>query len=88
MLSSDNKDTFITLVRLGIGHRGGVLPECIDWNNIEALAAEQGLSAVLVDGVEKLPGEQRLPKLLLLRWLGEVLQEYEHRYVAYRRTIA
>lgn len=59
MLSSDNKDTFLSIVRLGIGHDGGQSPKCDDWNAIEALATEQGLSAVMVDGIEMLPEDKR-----------------------------
>lgn len=88
MLSSDKKNTFLSLIRLGIGHRDGNLPERIEWNDMEVLAAEQGLSAVLVDGMEKLPGEQRPPKHVLLQWIGETLQGFEYRYELYCRTIA
>ena len=88
MLSSDNKDTFLSIVRLGIGHDGGQLPKCDDWNAIEALATEQGLSAVMVDGIEMLPEDKRPPKQVLLQWIGETLQGYEYRYELYRRAVA
>ena len=88
MLSSDNKEVLLSLVRLGIGHHVGVLPNRVDWNAIEALAAEQGLSAVVVDGVDKIPLELRPPKPILLQWIGETLQGYEYRYELYLRTIA
>ena len=39
MLSSDDKDTFLSLVRLGIGHYSCILPKIVEWNAIEALAA-------------------------------------------------
>ena len=44
---SENKEAFLSLVRLGIGHRADVLPEFVDWNALEDLAARQGLSAVV-----------------------------------------
>ncbi len=88
MLSSDNKQIFLSLVRLGIGHYGGSLPNHVDWEAIESLAAEQGLSAVVLDGLEKLPAIQKPPKPVLLQWIGEVLQGYEYRYELYRRAIA
>ena len=88
MLLSDNKEIFFSLIRLGVGHHVGLLPKQIDWGVIEALSNEQGLSAVLVDGVDKLPLEQRPPKPMLLQWIGETLQGYECRYELYRRTIA
>lgn len=88
MLLSDNKNPFLSLVRLGIGQYGGILPEQLDWNAVEALAAEQGLSAVVVDGVDRLPVEERPPKPVLLQWIGETLQGFEYRYELYLRTIA
>lgn len=89
MLSSDNKEFFLSLVRLGIGHEcDGIPAHQVDWQVIEALAAEQGLSAVVVDGVDKLPLESRPPKPVLLQWIGETLQGYEYRYGQYRKAIA
>lgn len=88
MLSSDNKEAFLSLVRLGIGHHSGVRPKNIDWSEIEALATEQGLAAVVVDGVDMLPLEQRPPKQVLLQWIGETLQSYEYRYDQYCRAIS
>lgn len=79
---------FLQLVKLGIGHQASSLPESIDWNGIEDLATEQGLSAILIDGIEKLPESQRPPKELLLQWIGNTLQGYEYRYELYRKAIA
>ena len=64
------------------------LPENVDWNALEDLAAQQGLSAVMVDGIEKMPECQRPPKPVLLQWIGETLHGYECRYKLYCRTIA
>lgn len=88
------KEVFLVLVRLGVGTETSrqpsnhIYPEEVDWSAIETLAAEQGLSAVVVDGVERLPLEVRPPKPVLLQWIGEVLQGYEYRYELYRRAIA
>lgn len=89
MLTTELKETFFSLVRLGIGNASAArMPENIDWNALEALAAQHGLSAVLVDGVERLSLEQRPPKPVLLQWIGETLQGFEYRYELYCRTIA
>lgn len=88
MLSLDKKQAFLSLVRLGIDHFGGLLPNQVDWEAIEALATAQGLSAIVIDGLEKLPAIQKPPKPILLQWIGEVLQGYEYRYELYRRAIA
>lgn len=54
--------TFIELVRLGIGHRGNVTSNQIDWLEIYGLATQQGLLTV-VDGIERLPNNHRPPQV-------------------------
>ena len=78
----------LELVRLGIGHRGNITSNQIDWQKIYDLAIQQGLLGVVIDGIERLPNNQRPPQELLLEWIGEVLQSYEYRYDAYKNTIA
>lgn len=87
-MSPDLNRSFISLVRLGIGHYADALPQNIDWNELKALADEHGLSAVVLDGIEKLPDQQRPPKMFLLEWIGETLQDYDYRYDQYRKAIA
>ena len=83
------KEFFLSLIKLGIGNAEVIpVPKQIDWNALEDIAAKQGLSAVLVDGIEKLPEDQRPPKLMLLQWIGENLQGFEYRYKLYRQAIA
>ena len=84
---------FLTLVKLGIGKSSFVnLPEIIDWDEIQALANRQGLSAIVLNGIEelrKMDSSVILPeKKTLTQWIGEVLQGYEYRYELYRRAIA
>ena len=81
-------NSFIQLVRLGIGHSAEPISKKIDWNAIEAYAARQGLSAIVLDGIGELPDNQRPSKEVLLQWIGNTLQCYESRYGQYRRTIA
>lgn len=88
MLSSCNKENFLTLVRLGIEHKGGALTKRVEWDAIEAIAASQGLSAIVLDGIDRLPVRERPPQILLLNWIGEVLHGYEARYDAYKKAIA
>lgn len=80
--------TFMPILRLGIGHRSETLPQAIDWLNIINLAERQGVSAILMDGIEKLPDDLKPPKLMLLEWIGVVIQYYEYRYVQYRQAIS
>lgn len=74
-----DREAFLALVRLGVGCNSSDVIGQGDWPAIEALAAEQGLSAVVVDGIEQLPNNQRPPKEFLLGLIGVVLQE-EQRY--------
>lgn len=84
----ETKEAFLTLVRLGIGNPASKLTQRVNWPAIQELATNQGLYAIVLDGVEKLLAEQRPPQEFLLEWIGEVLQGYEYRYDAYRQTIA
>ena len=89
MAMFDLRKTFLSLVRLGIGNELGVqLPKDVDWDALDDLAARQGLIAIMVDGVERLPEGQRPPKPVLLQWIGETSQDYEYRYEQYRHAIA
>lgn len=81
-------DPFLSLIRLGVGHSITAAVKDVDWTKMEDFAAQHGLSAVLIDGIEKLPENCRPPKELLLQWIGECLQSYEYRYDSYRRAIA
>lgn len=88
MVKSKSHDDFLSLVRLGIGNASRAqVSENNNWEEIEALGARQGLSAVIVDGIEKLPMEKRPPQNLLLQWIGETLQNYEYRYESYKKAI-
>lgn len=88
-------DEFLFLVSIGIGTRtvnDSLLmvhgSDSFDWNELKALAEKHGLSAVVLDGIERLPNQQRPPKVFLLEWIGETLQGYEYRYELYCRAIA
>ena len=83
------EEAFLALVRLGIGNAATEkLPDSINWNAIEALAKQHGLLGVLVDGVKQLPQSIYPPQTTWLRWIGEVIQGYEQRYVAYKKAVA
>lgn len=82
------KDIFLNLIRLGIGHNAGSIHDEVDWSTIGALAAQQGLSAIILDGINCLPEIARPPKDELLQWIGSIIQNYEYRYIAYQKAIA
>jgi hypothetical protein len=88
MIKDSNQEVFFSLIRAGIGHHIGLIPVNIDWPAIQDFANEQGLAAIVIDGVDMLPEDKRPPKEMLLEWIGEVLQDYEYRYNVYCRAIA
>ena len=59
---------------MGIGHTAEPFPNQMNWSEIKALADRQGLSAIVLDGFEQLPNENRPSKDLSLLWIGAVLQ--------------
>lgn len=87
-MTAELQNTFLSLVRLGVGHLVSDRLEYINWDAIEGVAARQGLSAIVVDGVEHLPEGKRPPKEVLLQWIGNTLQSYEYRFELYRRVIS
>lgn len=80
---------FMSLVRLGIGNDSIVPPlsEKMDWGRIEILAKLHGLMGVLVDGINRLPQSIHPHQTIWLRWIGEVMQEYEDRYAFYKKAV-
>ncbi len=88
LVNINYKESFLCLIRLGIGKSTGArIDEDLDWAIIEKLAFQQGLSAVILDGIEMLPDRKRPSQELLLEWIGEVLQDYENRYAQYKKAI-
>ena len=79
------EEVLLKLLRSGIGQEIESIPDNINWEEIKALAEKQGLNAVVLDGVEKLPEQQRPPKVFLLQWIGEVLQQ-ESNYMAQQKA--
>ena len=82
------KESMLMLTRLGIGHSHSTPYEPIKWEETLALASQQGLLAVVVDGLEIVPNKLLPQKSILLKLIGEVLQGYESRYVEYRRALS
>ena len=88
MLSEETKNAFLELVRLGVGTKAlnqVCLPISLDWNGLRALATKQGLLAIVLDGLEQLPVNQKPSKSVLLQWIGEVLQD-ENIFAAQYKT--
>lgn len=67
----------------------------VNWDQLKVLAEAQGLSAVVLDGIEEarskrldVRGECFPSQYFLLEWIGEVLKDYEGRYAAYEKAIS
>ena len=82
------EEALLKLIRLGLGHSDVLENEIIEWPAIKVLADKQGLTAMVLDGIERLSDELRPPKVLLLNWSGEVMQNYEARYTEYEKAIS
>ncbi len=91
----EDKQAFFSLLRMGIGKsRDTNIPAHIDWSEIKEMADKQGLSAVVLDGLNEvrrkgddLRRDWRPTQAMTLQWIGEVLQNYEGRYKAYEKAI-
>lgn len=82
------KDLFLQLIRLGVGTSSEVvIYDKIEWTGLQALAEQQGLFAISLDGIGKLPSELRPEKEFLLQWIGEVMQ-MEAEYTAQQKAAA
>ena len=78
-MATNLHESLLQLVRLGIGTSNDVtIPKDIDWVELKALAERQGLSAIVLDGLNRLSlssiDDHGLSQLLRLEWIGEVLQ--------------
>ena len=82
-------NSFLCLIRLGIDHPVTILPNSIDWETMRGLAAEQGLSAIVLDGAQKLTESGKLTEgramdvTLKKEWKESVIQDYERKYEDY-----
>ena len=93
MICPELKDTFLQLVRLGIGTSRNVkISNDIDWVAVKALADAQGLTAIVLDGLnEVLKAKSPISNLkpqFKLQWIGEVMQNYEVRHQEYEKAIS
>ena len=91
-MTTNIHESFLRLVRLGIGHTESTeITDNVDWVALKALADNQGLNAVVLDGIDRLQLNNlvayELSLQMKLEWIGEVLQNYEQRYKQYEQAI-
>ena len=59
----------------------------LDWLSIYSIALRQGITAILLDAISKLPNEARPSKSTLLQWIGQATM-MERMYAKHRERIA
>ena len=64
-----------------------LLSDNIDWRAVYALALHQGISAIVLDGIGRLPKEIRPSKPILLQWIGQGTM-MEQMYAKHRGIIS
>ena len=74
-MSTGLHNSFIKLVRLGIGQTPDAHLKFRDWQELQILAMHQGLLSIVIDGIEKLPEKQHPQKEIILDWIGLVMQD-------------
>lgn len=83
---SDITDIIQVLIRLALNTSYSFdtkIFENVKWKEVMNVAAVQGLSAIVFDGVKQLPKECCTDKKLLLQWYGQVCYQekmYEHNW--------
>ena len=88
------QESCIQLIKLGIGTSKDVkISDAIDWEAIKNLADKQGLTAVVLDGLNVVHDSGlmdlgSMSQRSRLEWIGEVLQNYEQRYASYEKAIS
>lgn len=91
-ISSKTCDAILTLTRLGIGHDAPQLTEQVDWTEIETVASNHGLTAVVLDGIGEF--RKRGPQIDIptrpqfAKWIGKVMKSYERKSEKYRQIIS
>lgn len=94
-MSAELKGVFLQLVRLGIGtSKDAKISNDVDWISLKDLAYRQGLTAVVLDGLDEVRSKRSDVRIdwfpsrqLALQWIGEVMQNYKQRYVQYEKAI-
>ena len=82
------REAFLQLVRIGIGEsQDSSMINDVDWTKMQALAEQQGLLAVALDGIDKMPMERRPKKKDILQWIGITLQQ-ESQYAVQQKAAA
>ena len=82
----------LELVRAAVLEKRPFIPQniTIDWDRLMEISAEQGLVAWVWNGVEKLPEEQKPPRLQKINWSlsAQAIQErYEYQVTVLKEML-
>ena len=70
------KDFFLNLISLGIGTEPEVVvPDDIDWSYLQSLAERHWLTAVALDGIERIPKDMLPQKKDIIQWIGDTVRQ-------------
>lgn len=76
MPTKDLKETFFKLVRLGVGSQSADttnIPEGLNWVLLQTISEENGVSAIVLDGLDRLPSKSySIPVPLKKQWIGQL----------------
>lgn len=86
----NKQNLLVGLVRVALGdsridHELFTQLENTDWNDLFLMSRQQGLSAIILDGIEKLPQYARPCQKLVLAWAGVAIK-IETRWEQQRKT--
>lgn len=95
----NKEEIYLRVVRLGIGNEDNphflrrINPEIINWVDFAKFADRQGVSAVMMDGLDNLSSVcpailETMPQVIRLEWIGNMLQNYESRFDAYQKALS
>ena len=76
-----NIKSFLTLVKVGLWSSDSSdfrIDESTDWQDVYRLASEQSVLGLLLSGIDRLPNDQKPPKMELLQWIGEIQMVEQH----------
>ena len=80
---------FFELLHMALGHRDSfsVAPTMEQWRVLYDMAVRQTLVGVLFPAIERLPAEQRPPRVLLLQWFATKEQIMKNNKLLNRRAV-
>lgn len=77
----------LVLLKSALTNNTSSLPDSLNWQSLYPIVFHQGVSAILLDAISRLPNDERPPKSVLLPWIGQVAL-MEKMYAMHRKQIS